>query len=140
MFQGLLLETFVSVTVAKVHGTLLTLDNLDFHSFSTAVVVLQFLSNHMNWTFFLLLYIYCSLVSLQEQRVKDLLKFGGPEDDLLQGRTITIVHGINMVDLVFVNFVSSSVSVANEWATALMCLTGNALAVNAAPTSFLEKQ
>ena len=50
MFQGLLLETFVSVTVAKVHGTLLTLDNLDFHSFSTAVVVLQFLSNHMNWT------------------------------------------------------------------------------------------
>lgn len=72
--------------------------------------------------------------------MKDLPKFGGPEDDLLQGRTITIVHGVNMVDLVFVNFVSSSVSVANEWATALMCLTGNALAVNAAPTSFLEKQ
>ncbi|XP_074629145.1 1-phosphatidylinositol 4,5-bisphosphate phosphodiesterase beta-1-like isoform X3 [Acropora palmata] len=76
----------------------------------------------------------------REQRVKDLLKFGGPEDDLLQGRTITIVHGVTMVDLFFVNFVSSSVSVANEWATALMCLTGNALAVNAAPTSFLEKQ
>ena len=50
--KGLLFETFVSVTMAKVHGTLLTLDNLDFHSFLTAVVVLQFLSNHMNWTFF----------------------------------------------------------------------------------------
>ena len=77
---------------------------------------------------------------MQEQRVKDSLKFGGPEDDLLQGRTITIVHGVTMVDLSFVNFVSPSVSVANEWTNALMCLKRNALAVNAAPTSFLEKQ
>ncbi|XP_068688405.1 1-phosphatidylinositol 4,5-bisphosphate phosphodiesterase beta-1-like isoform X3 [Montipora foliosa] len=76
----------------------------------------------------------------REQRLKDSLRFGGPEDDLLQGRTITVVHGANMVDVVFVNFVSSSVGIASEWTNALMRLTHNPLAVNASPMTFLEKQ
>lgn len=81
-----------------------------------------------------------SLCSSQEQRLRDSLKFGGSEDDLLQDKTITIVHGSNMVDVVYVNFVSGSVNVAREWTDALMSLTHNLLAVNASPMTFLEKQ
>lgn len=62
------------------------------------------------------------------------------EEELLQDKTITIVHGPNMVDLVYVNFVSGSVNVTRDWADALMKLTNNLLAVNASPMSFLEKQ
>ena len=81
-----------------------------------------------------------TLINLQEQRLRDALKFGGSEDDLLQDKTITIVHGSNMVDLVYVNFVSASVNVAREWTDALMSLIHNLLAVNASPITFLEKQ
>ena len=62
------------------------------------------------------------------------------EEELLQDKTITIVHGPNMVDLVYVNFVSGSVNVTRDWTDALMKLTNNLLAVSASPMSFLEKQ
>ena len=58
----------------------------------------------------------------------------------MQDKTITIVHGPNMVDLVYVNFVCGSVNVTRDWTDALMKLTNNLLAVNASPMSFLEKQ
>ena len=84
---------------------------------------------------------FFNLVFSQEQtRLRDSLRFGGSEDDLLQDKTITIVHGSSMVDIVYVNFVSGSVSVAREWTDALMRLTHNLLAVNASPMTFLEKQ
>ncbi|CAH3159585.1 unnamed protein product [Porites lobata] len=75
----------------------------------------------------------------KEQRLRDSLKFGVSEEELLQDKTITIVHGPNMVDLVYVNFVSGSVNVTRDWTDALMKLTNNLLAVNASPMSFLEK-
>lgn len=76
---------------------------------------------------------------LQEQRLRDSLRIGA-DDDLLQDKTITIVHGSNMVDIVYVNFVSGSVNIAREWTDALMRLTHNLLAINASPMAFLEKQ
>lgn len=81
---------------------------------------------------------YCNLF-LQEQRLRDSLRIGA-DDDLLQDKTITIVHGSNMVDIVYVNFVSGSVNIAREWTDALMRLTHNLLAINASPMAFLEKQ
>ncbi|XP_078345046.1 1-phosphatidylinositol 4,5-bisphosphate phosphodiesterase beta-1-like isoform X1 [Oculina patagonica] len=74
----------------------------------------------------------------KEQRLRDSLRLGS-EDELLQDKTITIVHGSSMVDIVYVNFVSSSVNITREWTDALMRLTNNLLAINAAPITFLEK-
>ena len=85
---------------------------------------------------------FCSrfvLLFSQEQKLRDSLRIGS-DDDLLQDKTITIVHGSNMVDIVYVNFVSGSVNIAREWTDALMCLTHNLLAINASPMAFLEKQ
>lgn len=79
------------------------------------------------------------LLFSQEQRLRDSLRIGS-DDDLLQDKTITIVHGSNMVDIVYVNFVSGSVNIAREWTDALMRLTHNLLAINASPMAFLEKQ
>ena len=79
------------------------------------------------------------LLLSQEQRLRDSLRIGS-DDDLLQDKTITIVHGSNMVDIVYVNFVSGSVNIAREWTDALMRLTHNLLAINASPMAFLEKQ
>ena len=79
------------------------------------------------------------LLFSQEQRLRDSLRIGS-DDVLLQDKTITIVHGSNMVDIVYVNFVSGSVNIAREWTDALMRLTHNLLAINASPMAFLEKQ
>jgi len=83
--------------------------------------------------------IFCATLFSQEQRLRDSLRIGS-DDDLLQDKTITIVHGTSMVDIVYVNFVSGSVNIAREWTDALMRLTHNLLAINASPMAFLEKQ
>ena len=76
----------------------------------------------------------------KDQRLRESLKFGGTEDETLHDKTVSIVHGSNMVDVVYVNFVSSSAAQAREWAAALMSLTHCLLAVNASPMIFLQKQ
>lgn len=76
----------------------------------------------------------------KDQRLRESLKFGGAEDETLHDKTVSIVHGSNMVDVVYVNFVSSSAAQAREWAVALMSLTHCLLAVNASPMIFLQKQ
>lgn len=88
---------------------------------------------------FLLIFLCYFNLFLQEQRLRDSLRIGA-DDDLLQDKTITIVHGSNMVDIVYVNFVSGSANIAREWTDALMRLTHNLLAINASPMAFLEKQ
>ena len=71
--------------------------------------------------------------------MRDSLRMG-PDEDPLQDKTITVVHGSNMVDLVYVNFVCNSVAVAKEWTDTLMSFTHNLLSINASPMTFMKKQ
>ena len=101
-------------------------------------------ASHLQGFYQSILYHFCLffnelLLFSQDQRLRDSLRIGS-DDDLLQDKTITIVHGSNMVDIVYVNFVSGSVNIAREWTDSLMRLTHNLLAINASPMAFLEKQ
>ncbi|XP_066916251.1 1-phosphatidylinositol 4,5-bisphosphate phosphodiesterase beta-4-like isoform X2 [Clytia hemisphaerica] len=61
------------------------------------------------------------------------------EASAIQERTVTVVYGPNMVDLTFVNFVTSSISEAGVWAKHLFRCTNNLLEDNASPLKCLER-
>ncbi|XP_032241384.2 1-phosphatidylinositol 4,5-bisphosphate phosphodiesterase beta-1 isoform X2 [Nematostella vectensis] len=75
----------------------------------------------------------------KDQRLRDSLNIGSDEDPLTE-KAITIVHGANMVDLMYVTFVSSSSTMARQWTDSLVKITHNLLEINECPTTFLKKQ
>ena len=82
-------------------------------------------------------YIFLPFQAIKEA-IKGFCAFDN-EASAIQERTVTVVYGPNMVDLTFVNFVTSSISEAGVWAKHLFRCTNNLLEDNASPLKCLER-
>ena len=57
----------------------------------------------------------------------------------LEDRTLTVVYGSDFVNVNFINFVCNSREVAAEWASEILSMAYNLLALNASANTFLAK-
>ncbi|XP_031551844.1 1-phosphatidylinositol 4,5-bisphosphate phosphodiesterase beta-1-like isoform X2 [Actinia tenebrosa] len=74
----------------------------------------------------------------KDPKLRDSVRTGGTDEELLN-KTVTIVHGTNMVDVIFINLVSGSANIATQWTEALNKLIHNILAINVCPSTYLQK-
>ena len=81
-----------------------------------------------------------SFLWIKDQKLKESLKGAGSDDEALQDKTVSVVHGFNMFDMTYNNFVAASIEQAKQWTEALMTLSNCLLAMNASPMTFLQKQ
>ncbi|KAG9510026.1 1-phosphatidylinositol 4,5-bisphosphate phosphodiesterase classes I and II, partial [Fragariocoptes setiger] len=63
----------------------------------------------------------------------------GSSDTPLEDKTLTVVHGIDLVNVNFTNFCCNSKDVAQEWTDQLLKLSYNIYNINASQLTFLEK-
>ncbi|KAM8986027.1 LOW QUALITY PROTEIN: 1-phosphatidylinositol 4,5-bisphosphate phosphodiesterase beta-3-like [Ara ararauna] len=74
----------------------------------------------------------------KDPRTRELLGFGGPGGHP-QERLLTVVHGPDMVNVAFLNFLAVQDHVAKVWTEELFKLATNILARNASRNTFLRK-
>ncbi|XP_071037657.1 1-phosphatidylinositol 4,5-bisphosphate phosphodiesterase classes I and II isoform X2 [Parasteatoda tepidariorum] len=74
----------------------------------------------------------------KEGKLRDSVTMG-PQDIPLEDKTITVVHGFDLVNVNFINFCCIGRDIAQEWTDTLMEMAYNLLALNAPATTFLEK-
>ncbi|XP_039390777.1 1-phosphatidylinositol 4,5-bisphosphate phosphodiesterase beta-2 isoform X4 [Mauremys reevesii] len=74
----------------------------------------------------------------KSQKLRDVFNLDFPDNNFLL-KTLTIVTGTDMVDLMFHNFVSYKENVGKSWAEDIMSIVRNPLTFNASRYTFLEK-
>ncbi|KAJ8308701.1 hypothetical protein KUTeg_013575 [Tegillarca granosa] len=63
----------------------------------------------------------------------------GPSDIPVEDKTVTVVYGMEMTNISFINFVCASKEVAKEWCDEILKYATNLLAQNGSALTYLEK-